>query len=85
MTSYDSLRSIGVSIETADALSVVIDELTPKQREIFYLWIHSKTGEDVACKLCISRQRVSEIICIIKQRLDKRMDLVCNSRGLVKK
>ena len=36
---YERLRSIGVSVESADAIAPIIDILTPDKREAFYLWI----------------------------------------------
>ena len=35
---YDRLRSIGVSVETADALAPVVASLSPRKREAFFLW-----------------------------------------------
>ena len=35
---YDRLRSIGVSVETADALAPVVAGLSPRKREAFFLW-----------------------------------------------
>ena len=48
MTSYDRLRSIGVSVETADALAPVVDSLSPKKREAFFLWAMGYNNCEIA-------------------------------------
>jgi hypothetical protein len=39
MDSYQRMRSIGVSVETADALSSAVDALPPRKREAFFMWL----------------------------------------------
>ncbi len=48
MTSYDRLRSIGVSVETADAIAPILDGLSPKKREAFFLWAMGYNNCEVA-------------------------------------
>jgi len=38
LTIYEQLRSIGVSVETADALEPILEGLPDKKREIYLLW-----------------------------------------------
>ena len=81
MTSYDRLRSIGVSVETADAIAPILDSLSPKKREAFLLWAMGKTGKEVADVMGVSRQYVSSIICEIRKLVDKNMKSVLYIEG----
>ena len=45
---YDRLRSIGVSVETADALAPVVAGLSPRKREAFFLWAMGMNNCEVA-------------------------------------
>ena len=67
MTSYDKLRSIGVSVETADALAPILDGLSPKKREAFFLWAMGMSYRDIANELEISKDVVFRIIRKIKR------------------
>jgi DNA-directed RNA polymerase specialized sigma24 family protein len=48
---YDRLRSIGVSVETADALAPVVAGLSPRKREAFFLWAMGLEEPEIS-KLC---------------------------------
>jgi DNA-directed RNA polymerase specialized sigma24 family protein len=55
LTNYDRLRSIGVSVETADALAPVVDSLSPKKREAFFLWAMGYTQKEIISITSISK------------------------------
>jgi len=68
---YDRLRSIGVSVETADALAPVVAGLSPRKREAFFLWAmgmsYQETGDTMGC----SKQYIHQIVKEVKNQLDK--------------
>ena len=53
--SYDRLRSIGVSVETADAIAPILDSFSPKKREAFFLWAMGYSQADVILITGISK------------------------------
>ena len=55
LTNYDRLRSLGISVEHADALEPVLDGLTCKQREAFYLWAMGVPESEIVCTCQISK------------------------------
>jgi DNA-directed RNA polymerase specialized sigma24 family protein len=59
---YDRLRSIGVSVETADALAPVVAGLSPRKREAFFLWAMGYTEDEAAKKVGYNQSTVSRII-----------------------
>jgi DNA-directed RNA polymerase specialized sigma24 family protein len=48
LTIYEQLRSIGVSVETADALEPILEGLPDKKREAFFLWASGMTQFEAA-------------------------------------
>jgi DNA-directed RNA polymerase specialized sigma24 family protein len=70
---YDRLRSIGVSVETADALAPVVAGLSPRKREAFFLWAmgmsYQETGDTIGC----SKQYIHKIIKMLKYEVDKSL------------
>lgn len=59
---YDRLRSIGVSVETADALAPVVAGLSPRKREAFFLWAMGMSYKQIGKKMGISKQRVHYLV-----------------------
>jgi DNA-directed RNA polymerase specialized sigma24 family protein len=59
---YDRLRSIGVSVETADALAPVVAGLSPRKREAFFLWAMGGTYREVAKTYHMSHQSLHRLI-----------------------
>ena len=59
---YDRLRSIGVSVETADALAPVVAGLSPRKREAFFLWAMGMNNCEVAKEMGYSEFWVRKII-----------------------
>jgi DNA-directed RNA polymerase specialized sigma24 family protein len=51
LTIYEQLRSIGVSVETADALEPILEGLPDKKREAFFLWACGYNNTEVG-KIC---------------------------------
>lgn len=45
---YDKLRSIGVSVDTADALSRVLETMPARSQEAFILWASGMEQKDAA-------------------------------------
>jgi len=58
---YDRLRSIGVSVETADALAPVVAGLSPRKREAFFLWAMGDTEQQIANQLKVSHQYINKL------------------------
>jgi DNA-directed RNA polymerase specialized sigma24 family protein len=58
---YDRLRSIGVSVETADALAPVVAGLSPRKREAFFLWAMGYTERQAADQLKVSHQYINQL------------------------
>jgi DNA-directed RNA polymerase specialized sigma24 family protein len=48
LTIYEQLRSIGVSVETADALEPILEGLPDKKREAFFLWASGMEQHEAA-------------------------------------
>ena len=63
---YDRLRSIGVSVETADALAPVVASLSPRKREAFFLWAMGVTWDEICKILHISTKTISKVIYQVK-------------------
>ena len=63
---YDRLRSIGVSVETADALAPVVAGLSPRKREAFFLWAMGMTWGEICKTLQISTKTIAQIIKYVK-------------------
>jgi hypothetical protein len=59
---YDRLRSIGVSVETADALAPVVAGLSPRKREAFFLWAMGDTETEAAQKTQYNQSTISRMI-----------------------
>jgi DNA-directed RNA polymerase specialized sigma24 family protein len=68
---YDRLRSIGVSVETADALALVVAGLSPRKREAFFLWAMGMTERDIAKNLQISTRTIWQVIQYVRQNTIK--------------
>jgi NADH:ubiquinone oxidoreductase subunit E len=58
---YDRLRSIGVSVETADALAPVVAVLAPIKQKGFFLWVMGMTEQEIAKELNVSQQYVNKL------------------------
>jgi DNA-binding NarL/FixJ family response regulator len=58
---YDRLRSIGVSVETADSLAPVVARLSPRKREAFFLWAMGHTEQEIADQLKVSHQYINQL------------------------
>jgi DNA-directed RNA polymerase specialized sigma24 family protein len=58
---YDRLRSIGVSVETADALAPVVAGLSPRKREAFFLWAMNYTEQEIADELNVSQPYINQL------------------------
>ena len=69
---YDRLRAIGVSVESADAVSEALEPLPDKKVEAFLLWLCGYSLDEIGLKIggC-TKQNVSLIILNIKELLDK--------------
>lgn len=71
---YDRLRSIGVSVETADALAPVVAGLSPRKREAFFLWAMGMSERAVALRYTVSRKVVRNVIAYVKNKYKKAQD-----------
>jgi DNA-directed RNA polymerase specialized sigma24 family protein len=59
---YDRLRAIGVSVESADAVSEALEPLPDKKVEAFLLWLAGYTHKEIACKFGMERSSITKII-----------------------
>jgi DNA-directed RNA polymerase specialized sigma24 family protein len=66
LTAYDQLREIGVSVETADALAPILDELPAKKREAFILWASGVSERNISKILGVSKGYVWFVIQYVK-------------------
>ena len=51
---YDKLRSLGVSVETADAIAPILERLPGNKREAFYLWACGESIRNIGSQCGIS-------------------------------
>ena len=65
---YTTLRNIGVSVETADALAPVLLELTERKREAFYLWASGMSGRAVARELGFDEKEIRRMLAFVRKR-----------------
>jgi len=72
LTSYDRLRSIGVSVETSDALAPVVDSLSPKKREAFFLWAMGYNNCEVAKAIGCDEKTIRNMIKHIRKCITSR-------------
>jgi DNA-directed RNA polymerase specialized sigma24 family protein len=70
LTIYEKLRSIGVSVETADALEPILEGLPDKKREAFFLWASGMSYRAVGKSCGFSRTIVWRIIVKIRKRVN---------------
>jgi DNA-directed RNA polymerase specialized sigma24 family protein len=68
---YSRLRSIGCSVETADALAPILIELSDCKREAFYLWAEGHNNSEVARILGINEITVRRLIRRISEECRK--------------
>jgi len=80
LTIYEQLRSIGVSVETADALEPILEGLPDKKREAFFLWACGMEQEDAAKLSGVALRSFERTLFNIKWRLNQSHWLY-NSRG----
>jgi DNA-binding CsgD family transcriptional regulator len=66
---YDRLRSIGVSVETADALAPVVAGLSPRKREAFFLWAMGMNNYEVARQTGYSEGTIRNILKTLRKWL----------------
>jgi DNA-directed RNA polymerase specialized sigma24 family protein len=59
---YDRLRSIGVSVETADALAPVVAGLSPRKREAFFLWAMGMSYRRIAKETKMPKSTVCDLV-----------------------
>jgi len=82
LTIYEQLRSIGVSVETADALEPILEGLPDKKSEIYLLWASGMSYRAVGKFFNISYIKVFRIVKKIKKKCNKSQShSLYNSRG----
>jgi len=69
LTIYEQLRSIGVSVETADALEPILEGLPDKKREAFFLWASGMEQQDAAKAAGVPLRTFERCLFKIKWRL----------------
>jgi DNA-directed RNA polymerase specialized sigma24 family protein len=62
LTIYEQLRSIGVSVETADALEPILEGLPDKKREAFFLWASGMSYRQVARLLGMGKSTMWRLV-----------------------
>jgi DNA-directed RNA polymerase specialized sigma24 family protein len=68
---YDRLRSIGVSVETADALAPILETMPERKQEAFILWAMGYSYRDAGKACGFSYEVVKRIIKKCKKVLTK--------------
>ena len=68
---YDRLRAIGVSVETADATAIMLVDLSPLKREVFFLWAVNCTEQEIADQLQVSQPYINQLKQSFKKLLIK--------------
>lgn len=63
---YDRLRSIGCSVETADALASVVASLPSNRREAFYLWASGMSYRQIERALHMSHRTINKMVDMVK-------------------
>ena len=66
---YDRLRSIGVSVETADATALLLVEYSHDKREAFYLWCRGITYRNIEKITGIPRSTICDFITNISDKV----------------
>jgi DNA-directed RNA polymerase specialized sigma24 family protein len=66
---YDRLRAIGVSVESADAVSEALEPLPDKKVEAFLLWLCGYTQKAISRKLNIPRETIRDFLLYIRQNV----------------
>jgi DNA-directed RNA polymerase specialized sigma24 family protein len=75
LTIYEQLRSIGVSVETADALEPILEGLPDKKREAFFLWASGMSYRAVGKACNMSYIKVWRIVKKINKKCNKKQKL----------
>ena len=72
---YDRLRAIGVSVESADAVSEALEPLPDKKVEAFLLWLCGCTEKNIGLQIGgVSQQYISKVINNLKKMVVKSID-----------
>ena len=59
---YDRLRSLGISVESADAITPKIQKLPRRKRDAFFLWLTGFTCREIAERLGINKSEICTIL-----------------------
>lgn len=59
---YDRLRAIGVSVESADAVSEALEPLPDKKVEAFLLWLCGYTYREIGTQFMCDEKVIRNII-----------------------
>jgi DNA-directed RNA polymerase specialized sigma24 family protein len=73
LTIYEQLRSIGVSVETADALEPILEGLPDKKQEAFFLWASGMSYREAGQACGFSRAVMLKMIQKIRKKIKKRI------------
>lgn len=71
MDIYEQLRTIGVSIETADALAPVLEKMPKRKQEAFVLWAMGYSYREAGRACGFSREIVRKIISRVRGLTNK--------------
>ena len=69
---YDRLRSIGVSVETADATALLLVEYSHDKREAFYLWAQGMSEAEAGKQFRLSQSTVSRMLSSVHKKSKSR-------------
>jgi hypothetical protein len=68
---YDRLRSIGVSVETADALAPILETLPERKQEAFILWAMGCNWKFISRDCKMSERDIALLLKSIKKMVVK--------------
>jgi DNA-directed RNA polymerase specialized sigma24 family protein len=65
---YDRLRAIGVSVESADAVSEALEPLPDKKVEAFLLWVAGYTYREIAKIIDMPKSTIADMIYFVSDK-----------------
>jgi DNA-directed RNA polymerase specialized sigma24 family protein len=68
LTIYEQLRSIGVSVETADALEPILEGLPDKKREAFFLWACGMNYRQISKATSMPRSTIFDLVKYVRRQ-----------------
>jgi len=78
---YAHIRGLGVSVETADAVSVAMDGVSDKKGQALILWLKGYTEQEIVVVLGCSRRELWEIKKKLVQKAGETVGYICQGKA----